>query len=110
MKRIIRINENELKTLIKECMLEDRMMQLDFDDPVVPNNYNADSVSPCVLNLRANHPEKLVEMFAEEITVLDADTANYIAKTLYSTGGIQARRCMGKIVDRLQAKKQYDND
>ena len=105
MKTVIRINENELKNIIMEYMFEDRMMQLDFDDPVIPNNYSADSDSPCVLNLRTNHPEKLVEMFAEEITGLDADTANYIAKTLYSTGGIQARRCMGKIVDRKKKKK-----
>lgn len=114
MKHIIRLNENDIKNIVRSVILEttDRKPYLDFnrpyldfDDPVLPNGYEGEDYNEDY-NEEYNEEtepsvDSLVDRFADTITNLDSNSARFVAYELYRDADENMKNVMLSIIEHI---------
>lgn len=106
MKHIIKLNENDIKNIVRNLILEttNRKPYLDFDDPVLPNGYNSedyDDNSEDYTEETESSNDSLPDKFADTITNLDSDSARFVAYELYRDADENMKNVMLSIVEHM---------
>lgn len=107
MKRIIKLNESDIKNIVRSVILEttDHNPYLDFDDPVLPNGYEGEDYNE---DYNEDHNEEaepsvnsLVDRFADTITNLDSNSARFVASELYRDADENMKNIMLNIIEHM---------
>lgn len=104
MKRIIRLNESDIKNIVRSVFIEtvDRDGHLIFDDPVLGNDAD-DEVYKNVRSFNGTelYDYSLVDKFADTITNLDSNSARFVAYELYRDADENMDNVMLSIIERM---------
>ena len=101
MKRIIKLNESDIKNIVRRVILEttDRNPYLDFDDPVLPNGYEDEDYNEDHNEETEPSVNCLVDRFADTITNLDSNNARFVAYELYRDADDNMKNIMLSIIE-----------
>jgi len=104
MKRIIRLNESDIKNIVRSVCIEtvDRDGHLIFNDPVLANDED-DEVYKNTHSFDGTelYNYSLVDKFADTITNLDSNSARFVAYELYRDADENMENVMLGIIERM---------
>ena len=110
MKRIIKLNESDIKNIVRSVILETtdhkpyldlNRPYLDFDDPVLPNGYESEEYNEDHNEEAEPSVNSLVDRFADTITNLDSNSARFVAYELYRDADENMKNVMLSIIEHM---------